>query len=442
MSTAAEPSLTPQLASADSIPWTAWLALISAGLAWMFDAMDLQIVTLVLFPTVSSLIGSTDQGQVAATGGLIITCKILAWGLGGIVFGVVADRIGRARTMVVTVVIYSVFTGLSGLAETWWQLALLQALAGLGIGGEWAAGAALVAETWPEKSRPRAMLVMQMCFGVGFMIAALLNLFIGPYGWRWVFAAGAVPAPFILILRRFVPEPDRWLVVHRRRREDVRDGGPDKRWATLQAIFAPEMRVRTIVGVLITLPMLVAGPSTTPLLATWVHQLLPPGQQAVAGRFTSEMFLLASAGGLFGYIGVIGLNEVLSRRWAYSVIIVGAASALLATFTQISTMTELLLFVPVYGFFTQGGIGFFAAYLPELFPTSVRATGQGFCWNMARAVASLGPLVSGTLVGALGSVPAAGRLIACIYVVGIVAIWSGSETKGQPLQDLRAGGRL
>jgi hypothetical protein len=105
-------------------------------------------------------------------------------------------------------------------------------------------------------------------------------------------------------------------------------------------------------------------------------------------------------------------------------------------------MTELLLFVPVYGFFTQGGIGFFAAYLPELFPTSVRATGQGFCWNMARAVASLGPLVSGTLVGALGSVPAAGRLIACIYVVGIVAIWFGPETKGQPLQDLSAGGRL
>jgi MFS family permease len=436
MSAAGEPSLTLPLPRAGPIRWTAWLALISAGLAWMFDSMDLQIVTLVLFPAVSSLIGSTDSGRVAAAGGVIITCKVLAWGVGGIVFGVVTDRIGRARTMIVTVVIYSVFTGLSGFAQTWWQLALLQALAGFGIGGEWAAGAALVAETWPEKSRPRAMLVMQMCFGVGLMVAALLNLVIGPYGWRWVFAAGVAPAPLILILRSFVPESDRWLAVHRRRQAEVRDGAlPAKSWSTLRAIFTPSMRVRTIVGVLITLPMLVVGPSTSPLLANWVHQLLPPERQAAAGRITSEMFLLFGAGGLAGYIGVIGINEILSRRWAYAVIIAGSALVVFVTFTQISTMTELLWFVPVYGFFVQGGVGFIAAYLPELFPTSIRATGQGFCWNSARAIASLGPFVSGTLVGALGSVPAAGRLMACVYLVGIVAIWFGPEMKGQPLQD-------
>jgi MFS family permease len=173
MSATGEPAVTPRLAKADRIPSTAWLALISAGLAWMFDAMDLQIFTLVLFPAVSSLIGSTDAGHVAATGGLILTCKIFAWGIGGIVFGVVADRIGRAKAMLVTVLIYSVFTGLTGLAQNWWQLALLQALAGIGIGGEWAAGAALVAETWPEHSRARAMQVMQMCYGFGFFAAAM-----------------------------------------------------------------------------------------------------------------------------------------------------------------------------------------------------------------------------------------------------------------------------
>jgi hypothetical protein len=148
----------------------------------------------------------------------------------------------------------------------------------------------------------------------------------------------------------------------------VRRGAPDGRWATLRAIFAPGMRTRTIVGVLITLPILVAGPSTVPLLANWVHQLLPAEQKAAAGRLPSEMFLLLSVGGLAGYIGVIGINELLVRRWAYAVIIIGAASALLVKCTRISTMTELLWFVPVFGFFTQGGIGFCAVYLPELFP--------------------------------------------------------------------------
>ncbi|MBV8457452.1 MAG: MFS transporter, partial [Acetobacteraceae bacterium] len=173
----------------------ACIALASASLAWLFDAMDLQLFTLVLFPSISSLIHSTNPGRVAATGGLIAAGKFFAWGLGGIAFGVVADRTGRARTMVATVIIYATFTGLSGLAQTWWQLAALQALAGIGMGGEWAAGAALVAETWPERSRVRAMQMMQLCFGLGFFAAAALNLIIGPYGWRWVFAAGAAPGP-------------------------------------------------------------------------------------------------------------------------------------------------------------------------------------------------------------------------------------------------------
>jgi len=200
------------------IPAVAWLSFASASLAWMFDAMDLTIFLLVLFPSVAELIGSSDPVQVAASGGLVLACKLLAWGLGGIAFGIVADRVGRARTMVITVVIYSLFTGLSGLAQDFGQLVLFQSLAGVGIGGEWAAGAALVAETWPERSRPQALVAMHMAFAGGFFLAGLLNVWIGPVGWRWVFVAGAAPALPALAIRWFVPEPARWLALRRQRR--------------------------------------------------------------------------------------------------------------------------------------------------------------------------------------------------------------------------------
>jgi MFS family permease len=134
-----------------------WLCLFSAFAGWMFDSMDLNLFTLVLYPSVASLTKLTSPAEIARYGGYIMAIKLLCWGMGGILFGVVADRIGRSRTMVITIVIYAVFTGLSGLAQDWIQLAALQAIAGFGIGGEWAAGASLVAESWPEKHRAWAM---------------------------------------------------------------------------------------------------------------------------------------------------------------------------------------------------------------------------------------------------------------------------------------------
>ncbi|MBV9816196.1 MAG: MFS transporter [Alphaproteobacteria bacterium] len=418
--------------AAPPAPWTAWIALSSAGLAWLFDAMDLQIFTLILFPSVSELIGSTDAGRIAGTGGVIIACKFFGWGSGGIAFGVIADHIGRARTMLVTVVIYSLFTALSGLAQTWWQLAAFQALAGVGMGGEWAAGAALVAETWPEQSRVRAMQLMQMCFALGFFAAAALNLLVGPYGWRWVFAAGAAPAPIIVLLRLCVPEPARWLAARNQRAADTRWSDPT---ATLRAIFAPDMRRRTIVAVLIALAMMAGSNSLAPLISPWVHQILPRDQQSAIGRTVSQFFMMMSIGGLVGYLGLMWPIARLPRRWVYAVIVVGSTTVALTQFISVTTVRQLLLFAPIYGFFAIGGFGFFAVYFPELFPTAIRATGQGFCWNMARSLAALGPLVAGALVGVMGSVPAAGRLIAFVYLVGFIAIWFGPETKGEPLQD-------
>lgn len=410
-----------------------WATLTSACLGWMFDAMDLQLFTLILFPCVSELLGTHDPGRVAWFGGIILACKLVAWGLGGIVFGVVTDRIGRARTMIITVLIFSFFTGLSGFAQSWWELAILQALAGIGIGGEWAAGAALVAETWPDRTRGRAMQVMQMSFAFGFFLAALINLTVGPFGWRYVLFIGTVPALLTLLIRRSVPEPERWM---RARDAQIAAGGAgNSAGATFAAIFSPEFRRRTIVGVLIASTMMIGSWGASTLIPIWVTQLVGPGQRLAAIHATSTCFMLSNVGAVLGYLALIWMTDALGRRLSYFLIVVGCAVVNVAMFSQVHSLGALHWFMIAYGFFAVGGFGTFAAYLPELFPTRIRATGQGFCWNMARAFTAVGPFISGALVGAFGSVSSAGLTIVWIYAVGIIAIWFGPETRGVPLAD-------
>jgi MFS family permease len=412
---------------------TPWAALISACLGWMFDSMDLNIFTLLIFPSISELIGSRNPADIAQVAGAIIAVKLLAWGVGGVVFGVVADRIGRARTMIITILIYSVFTGLSGLAQTTFQLGLLQALAGIGIGGEWAAGAALVAEVWPEGSRTKALQVMQMSFSFGNFIAAGINILLGPYGWRWVLAAGAVPALITLFIRGYVPEPTRWLAARERQRAS---GADDRAAATFAAIFRPPMRRRTIVGVVIALAMMIGAWGGTTLLPVWINQLLgpsaPPGVRANA---VSQMVILMNVGAIVGYLSLMWLTQAIGRRGSYFISATMAFVTSVLMFTRASTVHDIYFYVFFYGIFAVGGFGNFAAYLPELFPTRIRATGQGFCWNAARAVTGVGPLVAGRLVGVIGSVPMAALAVSWVFLVGSVAIWFGPETRGAPLED-------
>jgi MFS family permease len=409
---------------------TVWAAMVSACAAWMFDAMDLQIFTLVLFPSVSEFLGTANPGVVAYAGGIIVGGKLLALGLGGIMFGIAADRFGRARIMIVTVLIYSVFTGLSGLAQSAWQLAILQALAGIGIGGEWAAGAALIAETWPERTRARALIIMQMCFAAGFFLAAAINLVIGPTGWRYVFTAGAVPALITLFVRLFVREPQRWIAV----RDQRLSNGTEGVFTSLMNLFGHGIRRNTIVGLLVAVSMMIGAFGGATLLPVWIRGLVGADAK-LALIVTSRCFMLMNVGGVLGYLAVMWLSDAIGRRWCYFLMALGGATANLFIFTQIGTVHDLLWFAPIFGFFVVGGFGTFAVYLPELFPTRNRATGQGFCWNAARILTAAGPIATGAFVNALGSAAAAGATMTAIYFVGLVAIWLGPETRGLPLQD-------
>lgn len=409
-----------------------WIALWSAFLGWLFDSMDLNLFTLVMFPSVGQLIKSSNPAQIAQFGGYILAIKLFCWGIGGIIFGVVADRIGRALTMMITVIIYAVFTGLSGLAQSWQQLAVLQAIAGLGIGGEWAAGAALVAESWPEKHRARAIQVMQMAFAFGFFVAALDNLVLGPLSWRWVLAAGTIPAVLALGIRWFVPEPERWLRV----RQD-KTVAHMSAMQTFTTIFGPSLRRRTIVGLLISASMMIGCWGGLALLPSWVQQLVRAsgGTPIIGVQTISYVFMIMMIGAILGYTSLIFLTDAIGRRPSYFLFCLGSLLATLYLFIYIKDLNAVMWFMLVYGYFIIGGFGTFAAYLPELYPTRVRASGQGFCWNAARAVTGIGPLIGGILVGTFGSFPAAAASTSIFFVIGLVAIWFGPETRGVPLSD-------
>ena len=188
-----------------------WRVLICACLGWALDIMDGYLYAIILFPAMSDLLGTTESAVIGLYGGIVLSIFMIGWALGGLIFGPIADRYGRAKTMAITILIYASFTGLCGIATSWQELAVYRFLTGIGIGGEWAAGAALIAESWPAKSRAKAAGIMQASGGIGFFLAIGLYLFIGPYGWRWVFALGVLPAIVAFYIRYALEEPERWV---------------------------------------------------------------------------------------------------------------------------------------------------------------------------------------------------------------------------------------
>lgn len=398
--------------------------------------MDLNLFILVMVPAIHELTGATTQAGLARIGGLVVAGKILGWGLGGVVFGVVADRIGRSATLVWTILIYAAFTALSGLATSWPWLAACQFVAGLGIGGEWAAGAALVAETWPDRSRARALQVMQMAYPFGLFLAGGIAIVLGPLGWRLVLVAGIVPVLAAMFVRQTVPEPDRWQDARRQARERAAAGGPsDTAAATFAAIFAPAMRKNTLVGVVVALSLMTGTWAAFTLLPGWIAQLLGPAGAAQVAGTVGKSFILMNLGTLVGFLALMVLVDRIGRRWCFFLFCAGLLATILWVFRPQTTLGELQRMLPVLGFCFGGGFGTIAVYLPELFPTAIRATGQGFCYNMSRLLTAPGPLIAGILVGTFGSIPRACAAVALSLTIGMVAIWFGTETKGRPLPE-------
>ncbi len=409
-----------------------WLVLVVAWLGWVFDSMDSTIYALVMAPALKELLGNQATPEnIARYGGIIFAIFMLGWALGGVTFGIAADYLGRARTLVYTILIYAVFTGLAGFSHSWTELAFYRFLTALGIGGEWAAGATLVAEVWPESLRVKGAGLLQSAWGAGYFLAAAMHYLLSARSWRVMFFVGLAPALVALLARLKVRESDRWVEARNRP-----DAGLIRHKATLTELFTPQVRRDTLVGTALAFVAVFGLWGATNWTPVLIRELLGPRDldEVSTVRLVSYAIMSLNVGAIAGYLAFAPLAEWLGRRGAFLIMLAGSAVTLPATFLFPSTYIKALWLLPLLGFFSNGIFSGFPIYLPEIFPTSIRATGAGFCFNAGRVMAAGGPFLTGILVVHLGTFARAASSIAIIYLLGMLVLLKARETKHEVLR--------
>ncbi len=355
-------------------------ALIAASLGWMLDAFDVMLYALVL----KSLMA--DLHIDSATAGWVGSVTLIAAAGGGLMFGVIADRLGRTRALMLSVLLYSIFTAACGFAQSAVQLAVFRIFLGIGMGGEWASGAALVSETWPDRVRGRALGFMQSAWAVGYAMAAIVNYLVqdvAGLNWRYVFFVGVLPAFITLWVRRSVEEPALW---HRARRDPARV-------SVRAAMFGPMLKITAAVTAM----------NACCLFAWWgFNSWIPsylslPQTQGGMGFTTGVMSGLVFAnqvGMWFGYVTFGFISDATGRKRAYVTYLLLAAASVWA-YTSTRNPWLLLVMGPITAFFATGYFSGFGAVTAELYPTAVRATAQGFTYNLGRIASAAAPWLVG-----------------------------------------------
>src|SRR5438105_7422933 len=439
--------------AAASPPWyrslspIQWKTLIAANLGWVFDGYETYALIISVGVALRQLLDPASHAQIPLYAGTVIALTLLGWAIGGMIGGVVAHYIGRMRAMILAILAYSILTGLSVFAWDWLSFAVLRFLVGLAIGSEWVTGTSIVSELWPDKNRGKGVGLMQCGFGIGFFLASFAWLFISPLGpgaWRIMFLLGVVPALLTLWIRRAIPECDKWARVNERRvaaTERKRSGaalsGQEEALArfTVVDLFAePEIRTRVILTFLMSLA------ST---FAFWgISAWMPPYMASVAGKaglpaqqWASYVAMAANGAAIFGYAGFGFLADVYGRK-SVTMAYVSLAFLSVPVFCIWPHDPTLLLLAGAFsGIFVSGQYTWMAAWLPELFPTRVRATAAAFVFNTPRLIAWIGPLISGWLIANFGGFSQAAVVIAFIYILSLVAAPFLPETRGNPLPE-------
>ena len=397
--------------------------------------MDTALFNLAKGPMLKELV--PDPKLSVVVDGRLFTILLIGWSLGGLVFGVLGDRWGRVRTMAVTVLIYCLFTGLTAVCRSWQEVAGARFLTGLGLGGEWAAGAALLAEAFPERARAPGAGILQSAAAFGPWFAALLNLYVFGPGfagsfpqiapWRALFLVGIVPAALAVFVRLALKEPERWREAEKLERPGL--------WRPLAELFgAPKWRRHAIVALLLGFSGIAAANNLSYWLPNLVDSVTRGLSSAAVQDRKSYVTLAMHVGTLLGVLLVPWLCEKIGRRPTLALfLLLSPLSIVLATYGG-GDYRSLLLLGPVMSFFTIGMSAAFVLYFPELFPTALRATGAGFAYNTGRILAAAVPLATAAIIGA-GSVASGVAATALVPVVGLFALAFAPETRGQGLPD-------
>lgn len=432
-----------------SQPWyrgldrTQWNALLASNLGWVFDGFESYALILTVGVALHQLLDPSRYSQIPAYAGGIIATTLCGWAIGGVIAGVLADYIGRKRTMMLAILVYSIMAGLSAFSWDWISFAVMRFLVGLAIGSEWVTGASMTAEFWPDHARGRGIGLFQSGFGIGFFLASLVWLFVGatgPGAWRAMYLIGVLPALLTLWIRRSIPESKLWQRANERRKaaERARVGGNVDatltRFTLLGLVADPAIRARTIVAFLM---------ATTSAVGFWgISTWVPPYVGSVAAKaglaapqWASFTGMAYNAGSIPGYIGFGFLADALGRK---PVTLFFFAMSLLLTpvfFLWTHELSMLLVVAAFLGFFASGQFTWMSAWLPELFPTQMRASGLGFIFNAPRVLAAIGVLLAGTLIVHFGSYGNAATIVAMIYLLGLAVGPLLPETRGEPLPE-------
>ena len=430
-----------------------WWVLLVASLGWLFDTMDQRIFVLSRQAAVVHLLAldPKDQTNVTWYGGWATAALMVGWAAGGLFFGMMGDRWGRAKTMLLTILIYSIFTGLSAFAVTFYDFLLFQFLKGMGVGGEFAAGVAFVAEVMPVRARPHALGLLQALSAVGNIIGSGLSYFLSSaklslgflgidrtlQGWQLLFLVGVAPALLVVAVRRRIKDPDSW-----REAKARADQGLQKQMGSMRELWTdPRLRRNTLIGMTLAL----SGVIGLWGVGFWTPELISLALAQSSDQVRSDTraigTLLQDVGAFFGVYAFTYMTAKVGRRPAFAVSFLIALLATVFVFNFLTTQNQVYWMLPLLGFCTLTLFGGYAIYFPELYPTRLRSTGTGFCYNVGRVIAAMGPFTLGSLAVAYKSggveqpFRAAATTVAMIFLLGIAVLPFAPETKGKPLPE-------
>jgi MFS family permease len=404
-----------------------WMALAAAFLGWMFDGMEMGIFPLVARPglqQMQALHGIVDEGFVQRWMGIVTALFLVGAALGGLVFGWLGDRIGRVKAMTWSILFYSGFTGLCYFAMEPWHLGALRFVAALGMGGEWALGVALVMECWPESKRPLMAGLIGASANLGYCFIAVIGIAvpITQQSWRWVMVVGAAPALLTFLIRLFVPESEKWKAA---RRTGVR--------SPVLEIFSPGLLKSTLLAIAFASVALVVTWGIVQWIPLWADQM--SGGKHPAVKAWTQFY--QSIGAAMGCMVAALLGGALGRRLTYFLLCL-TSLAITQILFRVFGEVNVGFFVVVFlvGATTASFYGWLPLYLPEIFPTRVRATGQGLAFNAGRILAAMGAWQMPALMAFFDrSYPRAGETIVLVYLLGMALIWLAPETKDRALPE-------